>query len=100
MNLDAALRPSQADKIEAILKAAKITVEPYWPSLFAKVLAKKDIGDLITNVGAGAPVAVAAGAPAGAWLPPQLLCRRARPWGAMPRSGVLCRGHGARVFPR
>lgn len=55
----------QADKIEAILKAAGVTVEPYWPSLFAKVLAKRDMDDLITNVGAGAPVAAAGGAAAG-----------------------------------
>lgn len=42
-----------ADNITTILKAANVTVEPYWPSLFAKLFAKKDIGDLITNVGAG-----------------------------------------------
>ncbi len=43
-----------ADNLNTILKAANITVEPYWPSLFAKLFAKKSIGDLITNVGAGA----------------------------------------------
>lgn len=42
-----------ADNINTILKAANITVEPYWPSLFVKLFAKKSIGDLITNVGAG-----------------------------------------------
>jgi hypothetical protein len=42
-----------ADNISTILKAANVTVEPYWPSLFAKLFAKKSIGDLITNVGAG-----------------------------------------------
>jgi hypothetical protein len=44
---------SQADSINSIVKAAGIEVEPYWPALFAKLFAKKDIGDLITNVGAG-----------------------------------------------
>lgn len=36
------------------MKAAGIEVEPYWPSLFAKLFAKKSMDDLITNVGAGA----------------------------------------------
>ena len=47
--------PPQADAINSILKAAGITVEPYWPTLFAKLFSKKDLGDLITNVGSGAP---------------------------------------------
>lgn len=34
-------------------QAANITVEPYWPGLFAKLFAKKNMDDLITNVGAG-----------------------------------------------
>jgi hypothetical protein len=46
-------RPPQADNILAITKAAGIAVEPYWPGLFAKLFAKKSLGDLITNVGAG-----------------------------------------------
>ncbi len=45
-----------ADNINTILKAANVTVEPYWPSLFAKLFAKKSLGDLITNVGAGEPL--------------------------------------------
>ena len=44
----------QADNINSIVKAAGITVEPYWPSLFAKFFAKKSVDDLIANVGAGA----------------------------------------------
>ncbi|GFH06559.1 60S acidic ribosomal protein P1, partial [Haematococcus lacustris] len=43
-----------ADNMNTILKAANITVEPYWPGLFAKMFATKNIGDLIANVGAGA----------------------------------------------
>ncbi len=43
----------QADNINTIVKAAGITVEPYWPSLFAKLFSKKSVEDLICNVGAG-----------------------------------------------
>lgn len=35
------------------MKAAGVNVEPYWPGLFAKLFEKKNIADLITNVGAG-----------------------------------------------
>lgn len=44
----------QGDNISTIVKAAGITVEPYWPSLFAKLFSKKSVEDLICNVGAGA----------------------------------------------
>eukprot|EP00878_Enallax_costatus_P000025 GHUV01000032.1.p1 GENE.GHUV01000032.1~~GHUV01000032.1.p1 ORF type:complete len:111 (+),score=58.93 GHUV01000032.1:79-411(+) len=51
-----------ADNINSIVKAAGITVEPYWPSLFAKLFATKKIEDLITNVGAGGGAPAAGGA--------------------------------------
>ena len=40
-----------ADNISAILKAASITIDPYWPSLFAKLCQGKDIGAMLSAVG-------------------------------------------------
>ncbi|KXZ41286.1 hypothetical protein GPECTOR_576g624 [Gonium pectorale] len=56
-----------AENILTITKAAGLEVEAYWPSLFAKLFAKKSIEDLITNVGSGggAPAAAAAAPAAG-----------------------------------
>ncbi|KAL3521710.1 hypothetical protein ACH5RR_019859 [Cinchona calisaya] len=54
-----------AEKIAALVKAANLTVESYWPSLFAKLCEKRSIEDLIVNVGSGGGAAVAVAAPAG-----------------------------------
>ncbi|XP_024382011.1 large ribosomal subunit protein P1w [Physcomitrium patens] len=48
-----------ADKIAALVKAANVSVEGYWPSLFAKLCEKRSVEDLITNVGGGGGGAVA-----------------------------------------
>merc|ERR1712062_912585 len=49
------------EKIQTILKAAGVDVEPYWPGLFAKALEGCNVKDLITNVGSGVGAAPAAG---------------------------------------
>lgn len=56
--------PQQEDKIKSLVDAAGIKVEPYWPSLFAKLLQNVNVDDLINNIGA-APAAGAGGAGAG-----------------------------------
>ncbi|GFP86887.1 60S acidic ribosomal protein p1 [Phtheirospermum japonicum] len=42
-----------AEKITTLVQAANLTVESYWPSLFAKLCEKKNIEDLVMNVGSG-----------------------------------------------
>ncbi|KAF3548000.1 hypothetical protein DY000_02003381 [Brassica cretica] len=59
-----------SDKIATLVKAAGVEIESYWPMLFAKMAEKRNVTDLIMNVGAGgggggAPVAAAAPAAAG-----------------------------------
>ena len=41
------------ENIKKILDAAGVTVEPYWPSLFAKMASKQDIAALIASTGSG-----------------------------------------------
>lgn len=41
-----------AENLNTIVKAAGVSVDAYWPSLFAKLFAKKSVEDLIANVGA------------------------------------------------
>eukprot|EP00049_Salpingoeca_infusionum_P016899 m.351115 g.351115 ORF g.351115 m.351115 type:complete len:109 (+) comp16171_c0_seq1:559-885(+) len=53
------------DKIATLLKTAKVSVEPFWPGLFANALAGKDIVDMLGNVGSGSGAAAPAAAAAG-----------------------------------
>lgn len=39
-----------ADKIASILAAAKVEVEPYWPSLFERALKGRNVDDLLLSV--------------------------------------------------
>ena len=60
--------PITSEKIATLLKAANIKVESYWPALFAKLLEKRSVDDLILSVGSGggaAPVAAATAPAAG-----------------------------------
>ncbi|MCL7051051.1 hypothetical protein MKW94_011065 [Papaver nudicaule] len=55
-----------ADRIQTLVKTANVQCESYWPSLFAKLAASRNIEDLIFNaVAAGGGSAVAVSAPAG-----------------------------------
>ncbi|KAL8551081.1 hypothetical protein ACS0TY_000238 [Phlomoides rotata] len=57
--------PVTAEKIATLVKTANVTVDSYWPSLFAKLCEKRNIDDLVTNVGSGGGGAVAVAAPTG-----------------------------------
>nr|CAH7769377.1 unnamed protein product [Callosobruchus chinensis] len=52
------------EKIQTILKAANVDVEPYWPGLFAKALEGVNVKELITRIGSGVGAAPAGGAAA------------------------------------
>ncbi|KAL9642810.1 hypothetical protein ABK040_009885 [Willaertia magna] len=49
-----------ADKIKDLTVAANITVEPFWPTLFAKFFAKVKVSDILSNIGGSPAGAVAA----------------------------------------
>merc|ERR1712029_638294 len=53
-----------SEKLATILKAAGVSVEPYWPGLFSKALEGLNVKELIQNVGSSAGSAPAAGAAA------------------------------------
>ena len=45
--------PVTAEKISALLKAANVKTQPFYPGLFAKVLATKNVDDIIMSAGSG-----------------------------------------------
>ncbi|KAF3921248.1 hypothetical protein ABW21_db0205570 [Orbilia brochopaga] len=51
-----------AEKLQTLLKAAEVDVEPIWTTLFAKALEGKDVKDLLLNVGSGGGAPAAGGA--------------------------------------
>merc|ERR1712050_12686 len=54
-----------ADNLNKVIKAANVSVEPFWPGLFASALSGVDVAGLITNIGSGVGSAPAGGAAAG-----------------------------------
>ena len=56
-------------KNNALIKAAGVNVEPFWPGLFAEVLANVNDGSLVCNMGAGGLVPAAGAEPAGGPVP-------------------------------
>ena len=50
-----------ATNINKLVKAAEVSVEPIWPTLFAKNMTSESIEALLTNVGSGAAVASGGG---------------------------------------
>ena len=62
----------QADKLQTLVQAAGVEVEPIWFSLYAKALAGQDLKALLLNVGApgsGPAASTGASAAAGADAP-------------------------------
>lgn len=59
--------PVTSEKLQTVLKAAGVSVEPVWINLFAKALGDLDIKELVSKVGssAGSAPAASAAAPAG-----------------------------------
>ncbi|XP_062119982.1 large ribosomal subunit protein P1-like [Humulus lupulus] len=53
------LVPITAEKIATLVSAGNVVIEPYWPGLFAKLAAKKNIDDLVLNAGSGGAAAPA-----------------------------------------
>ncbi|KAM7277286.1 hypothetical protein ACFE04_019152 [Oxalis oulophora] len=52
--------PITAEKISTLVKSANVSVESYWPGLFAKLTENRNVDDLIMNVGLGGSDAAAA----------------------------------------
>merc|ERR1712110_119850 len=55
-----------ADNLIKVIKAAGVSVEPFWPGLFAGALEGCNVAELITNIGSGVGAAPAAGGAAAA----------------------------------
>jgi len=75
------------EKIQAILNAAGVQVEPFWAGLYAKALESVDVKAIISNVGssvgsggaAAAPAAAAAAAPSGGAAPAKQEAKKEEP---------------------
>ncbi|KAJ3158842.1 60S acidic ribosomal protein P1 [Geranomyces michiganensis] len=54
-----------AEKINSLISAAGVDVEPIWATLFAKALAGKNVGEFLFNVGSAGPATGGAAPAAG-----------------------------------
>jgi len=45
--------PITSENIQKLITAASVTVEPYWPKLFASLLEGRDVGSLLLAAGGG-----------------------------------------------
>ncbi|EHA8591790.1 60S acidic ribosomal protein P1 [Cocos nucifera] len=57
--------PITAEKIMTLVKSANVKIDSYWAPLFAKLLEKRSVDDLILSVGSGGGAVAFSGAPAG-----------------------------------
>jgi len=54
--------PVTADKIATLVKAANVEVPAFWPGIFARVLEKRNIDDLLSSAGGSGGSGPATGA--------------------------------------
>lgn len=57
---------AQADKLNTLISAANVDVEPIWATLLAKALEGKNVKELLSNVGSGGGAPATGVAPAAA----------------------------------
>ncbi|KAA8493122.1 60S acidic ribosomal protein P1 [Porphyridium purpureum] len=75
-----------ADAMSAVLSAAGVTVESYYPAMFAKALSNVDIEDIVSKISSATPSAGSA--------PPAPRRPRARPRGGRRRGAGARAGRG------
>jgi large subunit ribosomal protein LP1 len=88
---------TQADKINTVLKAAGVRVQPFLPRLFARVLTKVSLDDIILGAGAGAAAApaAAAAAPAAGAAAAEEKPKEAAPKSESEEEDMVCGGGGS-----
>jgi large subunit ribosomal protein LP1 len=78
------------EKLNKVISAAGVSVEGYWPGLFAKALRGKNIADLLSNAGSSASAAPVADAPVAA-APAKAA--------EAPKSKYITRSHNTNLWP-
>ncbi|GFP85796.1 60S acidic ribosomal protein p1, partial [Phtheirospermum japonicum] len=79
-----------AEKIATLVQTTNLTVESYWPSLFAKLCEKKNIEDLVMKVGSGVGAAVAVSAPSGGTSGGAVACLMTWGWVGLDLQSATC----------